>query len=314
MNLTSRITDRRKARFCEAQTIGLDSSLVFVDVGSGGPLKHPWTLLPAAKVDKVDFDPEVESGAHKLPLCISNQSRECSFYIARDPRSSSLHQANPEFVSRFGQESLLPARQIVVRCVTLDDYLAGAGRGREVDAIDINTEGHDFQVLQGSERTFVAGLIKLVKVEFELAGVWQGQGWFSDIDVWMRDHGYELVDLELGRIRHVAMRAVFSPGEPVWGKAVYVPGLARWRARADAATTEVFRDDVRKAAMLWTAFDAPGRVVELARWLDPAISLLDAAGAEQELRRVFRFAPLEAVQGRVAHLCNAFLRRLTKKL
>ena len=48
---------------------------------------------------------------------------------------------------RFGMQSLLSDRTIEVDCTTLDRHFDG--RFDVVDAIDVNVEGHDYQVLQG---------------------------------------------------------------------------------------------------------------------------------------------------------------------
>lgn len=290
-------TDQRKTHFCRTLLSRLESALVFVDVGSGGPLKHPWTLLPEGRVEKVDFDPEVESGSKRLPLCISNQSSERSFFVARDPRASSMHQANPGFVNRFGQEGLLAERTLSVRCVTLDQHFAGAYQ--RLDFFDINTEGHDFQVLQGSERLFESAFLKAVKVEFEFAEAWIGQGWFSDIDGWMRHRGFELMGMDIDYIRPARVSGLYHPGEPAWGKALYVPGLAAWRKHAESCGPEVLAADVLKAVALYTILDSPGRAIETLQYLRVSSDGLGAAKVEQAIVDVFRYARWDATFARI---------------
>ena len=154
------ITSRRKKEFSRYVLDGLNAKIGFVDIGSGGELKHPWNLISSQNITKIDFDAE-ELRGEKLPLCISNQKGERPFHIACDPRASSLHEISHPFVSRFNQQSLLPQKTITVKCTTLDQYLANSFD--EVDLLDINTEGHDYQVLLGAEQLFSEGFVKCVK-------------------------------------------------------------------------------------------------------------------------------------------------------
>lgn len=300
-------TNRRKAGLCRSVLGRISSSLVFVDVGAGGPLKHPWTLLPTEKIEKVDFEPEKLGKTSELPLCISNEPMEKPFYIARDPRASSLHEASLAFVDRFRQDGMLMARTISVRCVSLDEFFSG--QYERVDFLDINVEGHDFQVLQGSERLFQTAFIKAVKIEFELAAAWQGQGWFGDIDAWMRRHGFELIDIEVGRIRPACVQRLYHPGEPVWGKAFYVPGRIAWEQRKNSIDPKALIDDVLKAVVLWTILDAPGRAVELLDELPSGLLPIDSELLQREIAKVFRYARADAVTSSAVHIAQRLVKR-----
>ena len=121
------------------------------DVGSGGELKSPWDCVPADLIEIVGIDPEADNSSGDI-RCISSKSRKALFHIAADPRASSLHEVEGQFISRFGMDSLTSQRSIMVDCITVDEYL-GENINR-VDVIDINTEGHDFQVLIGAQKLF----------------------------------------------------------------------------------------------------------------------------------------------------------------
>jgi FkbM family methyltransferase len=300
------ITDRRKLRLGDRLLRPLGQPVIFVDVGSGGPLKHPWTLLPTGCLEKVDFDPEALVARSGLPLCISNAEGDFPFFVARDPRGSSLHEPNPEFVRRFGQEGMLTARAVQVRCVTLDQHFRD--RIAAIDVLDINTEGHDLQVLQGATELFRCSFVKLVKIEFELAPAWRGQGWFADIDQWLRQRGYEIVGLELDHLRPAVAQGVYHIGEPVWGKALYMPGSASWRERLSAADEKSRHAALMKGVALSALIDAPGRAIELLQTENPAGC--DAIIAD--VGRTFQFARVDAwraaASGRIRRLLGAVFR------
>lgn len=252
----------RRRRFCADLLAAADAKIGLADVGSGGTLKPPWNVLPAARLLKFDFEPTGSDGAGP-PLCVSNRAGEASFYIARDERASSFHRALPQFTARYGMQSLFQTRSITVRCITLDQYFAD--RYASVDALDVNVEGHDLQVLEGGEALLVDGSVKLLKVEFELAAVWEGQGWLSDIDPLLRRCGYELAGIDIDFARPVSVRHCFHRGEPLWGKALYVAGPERWsamlqRLRLDPSARS---QAVAKGVALYIAADMPGRALDV---------------------------------------------------
>lgn len=232
----------------------------FVDVGSGGPLKHPWSLLPPDSVEKFDIDPE--RSLDNRPVCISDRNGEGEFHVAIDPRSSSLHLPDEDFIARFGSEQLRTARVITVKLQTLSD--AFADLRDVVDAIDVNVEGHDAQVLAGAKDLFERNFVKLVKVEYELTSVWMGQGWFADIDSIMRAMGYDLAALHNELSRPAKVAYLRAPGEPIWGKAIYVASPALWRDRLARLADRERRDHCLAGICLDLAFDLPSRALDIA--------------------------------------------------
>jgi FkbM family methyltransferase len=279
------ITARRKRRFCRDLLAEADAQIGFVDVGSGGPLKLPWSMLPPDKLRVFPFEP---TSAHdrRLPICVSNRNGTAQFHVARDERASSFHPALREFADRFGMPSLHAERTIEVECVTLDRYFDG--KFAALDALDVNVEGHDFQVLQGATELLRAADLKLVKVEFEVAAVWDGQGWFGDIDSLMRGHGYELVGIDVEFARPVNAKHCFHRGEPVWGKALYAPSRGRLRAMLERRRAGGDRKQaVATAVALYVSADVPGR----------AFDVLELDGVHAELKEriaaVYRWAKLD---------------------
>ena len=284
-------TRRRKVVFLRHVLRGRPP-LGFVDVGSGGPLKDPWTLLTGDQIKKFDFDanPDTEGGGD---ACISNRMGEGVLHIARDPRSSSLHPPSEEFMQWFGNDTMRVVREVPVRLETLDDLFEG--RTGEIDLIDINAEGHDLMVLQGAQGILAEGLVKLLKVEFELTEAWEGQSYFSEIDEFMRGQGYVLADLQVDFARPGNVKSLAVRGEPIWGKSFYVPGAARWEARRESVERAAFVRDALGGIAASVLFDLPGRAVFLAGMLEnherPAI--LDSSRYGMDW--VYRSAGLESV-------------------
>jgi len=283
----------------EPQTIG------FVDVGSGGDLKEPWALLPAERVSTFDFEP-TRGGSDGLPLCVSDGNGKASFFVAFDERASSFHQPLPEFVARYTLNEMLTKKTITVERVSLDEYFSG--RYEQVDAIDINVEGHDLQVLQGATRLLAAGAVKLLKVEFELIPVYEGQGYFADIDAFMRAQDFRLAWIEIENGRPSGVTTTFSQGEPLWGKALYAPTIRRCtsrlqflQAKGDAPHA---RRELAASIALYAAARLPGYVCDVIAIAEKT-ALIDASEATHLRRRLadaLRWAKMEEGMRRVKRL------------
>jgi FkbM family methyltransferase len=255
------ITINRKKKFCTEILHEANSKIGFVDVGSGGELKNPWDILSPSNLTKYDFEPAIYN-QNELALCISDSIGEREFYIAQDERSSSLLEPSKDFIDRFGQHSLNIKKRVTVKCETLDSLFEG--KYREIDLLDVNTEGYDYQVLQGSLMVLEQGAIKLIKIEFELLEVWKNQGWLSDIDALLRGKSFDLARIDIDHIRPHNVRHIIHDGEPVWGKAYYVASDSRWKHMLnDRSNKENIEDDVLKGIALYTIIDAPGRALDL---------------------------------------------------
>jgi hypothetical protein len=257
--------NERKRHFA-AKILGpLQRPLGFIDVGSGGPLKTPWSLLPSERLKKYDIDPETQREGG-TPICISDRRGSARFNIAIDPRASSLHEASETFIRRHGRPDLRLERAIDVELRTLSEVF---GHTRdEIDMVDINVEGHDGHVLRGAEAIFANNFIKLVKVEYELTEVWQGQSWFGEIDSTMRGLGYDLAGMITDYERPMVAAGLRVGAEPIWGKALYVPGDAAWARRAETSAPLPFRDECLAGICLYALFDLPGRALEVAALAD----------------------------------------------
>lgn len=284
-------TSRRKVEFCNEVLSRVSSSIGFADVGAGGPLKEPWSFMPKEKVLKFDFEP-TDTTASGLPLCISNRKGVFPFYVAIDERGSSLHEPSHDFADRLGKPEYYTKKTIEVECTTLDEHFAG--KYGQIDLMDVNVEGHDFQSLQGAEKLLEDGFVKLIKVEFELTEVWRGQGWFSDIDEYLRKKGFDLATIDLEYARPAKVQHIFHRGEVLWGKAFYVPSLASWQ---EHLTKYSSLDSVLKAVALYALTDIPGRAFDL---LDLAATkgCLKEAEAKQlkdKITRIFAKARIDAL-------------------
>jgi hypothetical protein len=177
-----------------------------------------------------------------------------------------------------------------------------------VDALDINVEGHDFQVLKGAPQLLQSGGVKLLKIEFELIGVWEGQGWLGDIDRLLREYGYALVGMEIERARPVKAQRYFHRGEPLWGKALYAPSPERWhdmlQRHESGSAKNSLEQTLAKGAALYVAADLPGQALDLVELAVPhaTCEALQPHNIRTALDFSYQWAKLEYGVGELLHL------------
>jgi FkbM family methyltransferase len=94
------------------------------------------------------------------------------------------------FAVRFGLEG----RRMQVCCTTLSAYCREKGIDR-IDVLKIDTEGHDFAVLQGAEEMLATGAIRFVYVEFNDLQPKMGTtgGALCPIDGLLRRFGFQFI-------------------------------------------------------------------------------------------------------------------------
>jgi FkbM family methyltransferase len=97
---------------------------------------------------------------------------------------------NSQFAVRFAKE----ARQIRVRCTTLDRFCSERGV-EQIDVLKIDTQGFEFEVLKGASSMLARQVIKFIHFEFndicprrDASG-----GALAPIDQLIRPHGYRFI-------------------------------------------------------------------------------------------------------------------------
>lgn len=155
-------------------------SLTVIDVGSLGGKKAPLRHLP-----HICFEPQDE------PIAIGAQYGHGTLYVTKHPDASSLLKPNDAFLREF----LIADRYAVVEEVpvtirTLDELITVPGPF----FLKIDTQGTELDVLRGANRVLeeVIG----IDIEVNFAPRYVGQCFFSDVDAFARNRGFQLFDLQ----------------------------------------------------------------------------------------------------------------------
>lgn len=183
-----------------------------LDVGARGGLHARWTPF-ADVLDVVGFEPDPDefqrlaAGARNggrrryLPYALGAAHERLNFHVCASPGCSSLYRPNDEFVARFSDAnrtrmSVKSIEQFDV--VPLDEV--AAREHLQPDALKADVQGAELDVLRGGASTLRH--FKLIELEVEFNYQYKEQPLFSDIDLFLRNHGFALLGLRRSFWRH----------------------------------------------------------------------------------------------------------------
>jgi hypothetical protein len=269
------------------------SDLFLIDVGASGGIGAEWQVF-GDRLRAVGFEPLVAEAERLQQRAEGSKLRyEAAFVTCRDfDQLFPLEVRHDPFTSNtnhaFGRVSALRALELMRmnyvqqvfntgahaqyadRRIVLDDYLSPRDR-ESVDFIKIDTDGHDFPVLLGTEGLLRAGGVLGFSVETWFNGAAHDHAnTFSNIDRFLRSRGFSLFDLDVYRYSRAALPAPFVydiaaqtvTGQVMWGEAVYFRDLATDGYEQMWAYT-VTRERIVKLACLFDLFGLPDCAAEL---------------------------------------------------
>lgn len=179
-----------------------------VDVGSRGGLDDLRALHPWLHVYSVDADPAAETRPQRFAsrrhfsLALHSSQGERDFFLATRPSLSSLLEFDPEaFARHFGlmpgsehwARALTPQRKQTTKTETADRFFGSQGLER-IDYLKLDTQGTELEILKGARGYLSAGKILVIKAEVSLLPVYRDQCTFSDVDRFLKEHGFLFVD------------------------------------------------------------------------------------------------------------------------
>jgi FkbM family methyltransferase len=157
---------------------------------------------------------------------------------------------------------------MATQSVALDDIVRASGG---TDFLKVDTDGHDIEVLLGAERLIRSSALG-VMVECQFHGASHAYAnTLANIDVFLRDRGFSLFDLDVNRYSRSALpaRFVYSipaqtvSGQALWGDALYLRDLGDLTYEAKHPFFVVTNDRVLKLAALFALFGLADCIAEL---------------------------------------------------
>ena len=176
--------------------------------------------------DAADKRAAAEPGVSMLNHFIG-KGGPASFQINYFDPTSSLLEPNLDYLRQFYAlaDMCRPVKRLQVETSRLDDIAEVS----DCDYLKIDVQGGELDVLRGAERLLNRVLFVHTEVEFE--PVYLDQPLFPDMDRFLRDRGFELMDLtKLGHSGYAALPRQQSRTKLMWADAIYVKTTDRLSA------------------------------------------------------------------------------------
>lgn len=215
-----------------------------------------------------------------IPLAVWDTVGTATLYVTKYPECSSLYPPNDVVVDRLTEyaERHQLMKTVEVQTTTLDEFFKD--KNPEIDFLQIDVQGGELNVLKGAERLLKKTVLSLF-LEMNFLELYKNQPLFSDVDSYVRSHGFTLFDIGskwYGRRRWINLMSKQHPGQLVWTDAFY------------------FRDLIRPDQNF--AFKTPEQILKLAcladflAFYDYALELLAYLTEKYGKNQIYNFTPL----------------------
>jgi len=207
-------------------------AITIVDVGARGGIHKRWERF-GPYLNLVGFEPE-QSECIRLneqrwfvktkffPIALGSKQMKAQLYTCQSPGCSSLLEPNVNFTKDFFYGDKLDVTGVTPLTVApLTDICCKENICPDI--LKIDTQGTELDILIGSIP--LLDKIKLIELEVEFNPIYKNQPLFSDVDIFMRKNGYELLGLRRSHWRRKIadnLRNISSNGgQIIHGDALY---------------------------------------------------------------------------------------------
>jgi FkbM family methyltransferase len=195
-----------------------DHPIVLLDIGARGGVGREWQVF-GDQLRAYCFEPNEEecrrlaasapANLKYVPRALSRQRGRKTLYHTAHTASAGLYRTDMKYLGRFlNRDNGVTVGESAVDVSTLDDAIAEFGVPA-VDFIKLDVEGAELDVLSGGRRCLstasLLGLLSEIRFHKEI----NGSPTFADLDLFVREAGFTLFDLEF---HHQSRAAMPYPG------------------------------------------------------------------------------------------------------
>lgn len=214
-----------------------NQKIQLVDVGARWGTNPPWDQVEKDFVKYLGFEADIvecqnlmlkyeSKDVEYLPLGVADVNGEYFLNLTRELGCSSIFDPNHNLISRFFlSENWDVIKTILIKTVLLSQILDE--KNITPDILKIDVQGAALKVLQGAGKYLHE--ISFVEVEVEFCEMYKGQSLFGEVDKYMREHGFELLDMN----KYYAKRKILSAkhasrGQVLFADILYVKAIDKF--------------------------------------------------------------------------------------
>lgn len=202
----------------------------YVDVGAMGGIPLKWgCILDAMKViafepDQREFDKlKSNNNINYMNYALHNRSEDLKYYITKGAGKSSVLKPNVDVISQYEDddrfrvihEEIIPSTRVRnLDSVIEENYI------QDVDFIKLDTQGSELLILQGGQRKLMP-MIFGAQIEVEFVEMYKQQALFRNIDDFMDNEGFSLIDLRRAYWKRRDYYNYRGKGQLIFGDALY---------------------------------------------------------------------------------------------
>jgi FkbM family methyltransferase len=182
-----------------------EQALGFIDVGARGGA-HELVEPLAAMTAVLGFEPDEDEYQRMLqdqaivknwadfalePIALADKAADATLYLLSAPTNHSLRRPNTGFTHRYNMVKWEEVGTWPLKTELLDTLLFGK-RAKETywgEFIKLDTQGTEYEILQGAERMLKERTVALV-TEVAFSELYKGQKLFSEVEIFLRNLGF----------------------------------------------------------------------------------------------------------------------------
>ncbi len=214
---------------------------ILVDVGATGGMDGNWNEIQK-NCHYISFDPDpraqiISSWAKHTNYNIalwSEKKDNLNLYLTKYPQASTLFQLNKKTLSSFlNSESHKQIKVSKINTNSIDNLLK-----TPFDFIKVDAEGADLEILKGAKK-FLKDSCLGIEVEVSFINRHKNAPYFSDIDSYIRNLDFVLMDLQTEKwIRKNNVFSTKTSPQLIWGNAIYVLSKESLLKKVESLTLE----------------------------------------------------------------------------
>ncbi|MEZ5559131.1 MAG: FkbM family methyltransferase [Pseudomonadales bacterium] len=210
----------------------LEGTVHLLDIGARYGLQEPWQrwheqITPVlVEPEEAEYRRLKARYEHVFNVALADAEGTRPLYIAEGAGKSSLYRPNMAFLGQFPKPERFRtvATQDVV--TTTLDTLYARGELPRIDAVKVDVQGAELDILRGGQRLLSDQLLAL-QVEICFDELYEGYPHFCAVDGFVRGLGLHLHDLSKRHWRYARGADLDAKGRLIFGDALYFASLER---------------------------------------------------------------------------------------